>query len=171
MNANTTVNETHDGWDNDWGSLEEEPINEELEEKANNDINHVAASRSNSNSQSQSHSSTGVYNNNTMNNSSPTKNNGVDTQINSSVISNSNWDNCGTGWNDDEFEPIDETGIGEKSMCNRFNFHPTHFYLFTATSKLDEARRKREEKKIQRQRELEARRAARGPMKLGAKKN
>lgn len=50
----------------------------------------------------------------------------------------------------------------------------------TGTSKLDEARRKREEKKMQRQRELEARRAARvaggtggpssGPMKLGAKK-
>ena len=38
------------------------------------------------------------------------------------------------------------------------------------TSKFDEARRKREEKKIQRQRELEARRATRGPMKLGAKK-
>ena len=39
-------------------------------------------------------------------------------------------------------------------------------------SKLDEARRKREEKKLQRQRELEARRAQRnsGPMKLGAKK-
>lgn len=37
-------------------------------------------------------------------------------------------------------------------------------------TKLDEARRKREEKKIQRQRELEARRVARGPLKLGAKK-
>jgi SCY1-like protein 1 len=35
-------------------------------------------------------------------------------------------------------------------------------------SKFDEARRKREEKKLQRQRELEARRAARGgAMKLG----
>lgn len=40
----------------------------------------------------------------------------------------------------------------------------------TGNSKLDEARRKREEKKIQRQRELEARRVARGPLKLGAKK-
>lgn len=39
--------------------------------------------------------------------------------------------------------------------------------------RLEEARRKREEKKIQRQKELEARRANRsggGPMKLGAKK-
>ncbi|KAG5673992.1 hypothetical protein PVAND_003987 [Polypedilum vanderplanki] len=149
MNANSTVNDLHDGWDNDWGSLEEEPINEELEEKATNDTNHIAASRSNSNSQSQSHSSTGVCNNNTMNNSSLTKNNGDDTQINSSANSNSNWDNYGTAWNDDEFEPIEET---------------------VATSKFDEARRKREEKKLQRQRELEARRAARGPMKLGAKK-
>lgn len=41
---------------------------------------------------------------------------------------------------------------------------------FIGNSKLDEARRKREEKKIQRQRELEARRNARGPLKLGAKK-
>lgn len=117
MNANTVVvNDGRDGWDNDcdWGSLEEEPINEEneeLEEKANNDMNHVQASRSNSNSQSHSHSSTGVYNNNIMNNSSPTKNNGDDIQINSSANSN-NWENYGTAWNDDEFEPIDETGTG-----------------------------------------------------------
>ncbi|XP_070491007.1 N-terminal kinase-like protein isoform X2 [Chironomus tepperi] len=148
LNANSIVNEVRDGWDNDcdWGSLEEEPINEELEEKANNhDGNHASASRSNSNSQS--HSSSGVCNNNTVNNISPIKNNG-DGDINSSA--NSNWDNYGTAWNDDEFEPIEETGTG--------------------TSKFDEARRKREEKKIQRQRELEARRATRGPMKLGAKK-
>lgn len=82
--------------------------------------------------------------------------------------SNSNWSNssAGDGWNDGDFEPIDEPSTGN--------------------SKLDEARRKREEKKQQRQRELEARRAARsaggpggagaggpgssGPMKLGAKK-
>lgn len=43
--------------------------------------------------------------------------------------------------------------------------------MITGTTKFDEARRKREEKKLQRQRELEARRAARvGPMKIGAKK-
>lgn len=42
------------------------------------------------------------------------------------------------------------------------------FHKITANSKFDEARRKREEKKLQRQREMEARRAARaGPMKLG----
>lgn len=56
----------------------------------------------------------------------------------------------------------------------------TILIVSTGNSKLDEARRKREEKKMQRQRELEARRAARsaggaggpsgGPMKLGAKK-
>jgi hypothetical protein len=41
-------------------------------------------------------------------------------------------------------------------------------YKFLGTTKFDEARKKREEKKLQRQRELEARRAARsGPMKLG----
>ncbi|KAL7729324.1 hypothetical protein ACLKA6_008901 [Drosophila palustris] len=63
---------------------------------------------------------------------------------------NANWNS--DSWADGEFEPFDEPGLGN--------------------SKLDEARRKREEKKIQRQRELEARRAQRatGPLKLGAKK-
>ncbi|XP_055586275.1 N-terminal kinase-like protein isoform X2 [Uranotaenia lowii] len=76
--------------------------------------------------------------------------------------SNSNWGTSCDGWNDGEFESIEEPSTGN--------------------SKMDEARRKREEKKMQRQRELEARRAARttgagaggsscsGPMKLGAKK-
>ncbi|ALC48061.1 yata [Drosophila busckii] len=63
---------------------------------------------------------------------------------------NANWNS--DSWADGEFEPIDEPGLG--------------------ISKLDDARRKREEKKMQRQRELEARRAQRatGPLKLGAKK-
>ncbi|XP_017076356.1 N-terminal kinase-like protein isoform X2 [Drosophila eugracilis] len=63
---------------------------------------------------------------------------------------NANWNS--DSWADGEFEPLDESGLGN--------------------AKLDEARRKREEKKLQRQRELEARRAQRasGPMKLGAKK-
>lgn len=119
LNANnTTVN--GDGWDNecDWGSLEEEPINEELEEKANNEPSHTSASRSNSNSQS--HSSSGVCNNNTVNNISPIKNNGDgETQINS--ISNSNWDNYGSSWNDDDFEPIDETGTGELDTFMKYS--------------------------------------------------
>lgn len=103
----TSGNDGRDGWDNeDWGSLEEEPANEELEEK--NDTNHVAASRSNSNSQSHSSTSVGIYNNNI----SPTKNNG---ENNLTTSANSNWDNYGSSWNDDdEFEPIDETGTGEK---------------------------------------------------------
>lgn len=62
--------------------------------------------------------------------------------------SNANWNS--DSWADGEFEPIEEP--------------------LTGNPKLDEARRKREEKKVQRQRELEARRAQRGPMKLGAKK-
>lgn len=45
-----------------------------------------------------------------------------------------------------------------------------NIFSFSGNAKLDEARRKREEKKVQRQRELEARRVARGPLKLGAKK-
>nr|XP_022904502.1 N-terminal kinase-like protein isoform X1 [Onthophagus taurus] len=57
-------------------------------------------------------------------------------------------------WNDTEFEPLEETP--------------------GANNKLEEARKKREERKLMRQKELEARRASRGstggPMKLGAKK-
>ncbi|XP_026314838.1 N-terminal kinase-like protein isoform X1 [Hyposmocoma kahamanoa] len=57
------------------------------------------------------------------------------------------------GWEDGEFEPIEED-VEENN-----------------TSKMDEMRRKREERKLQRQREMEARRSARGqgPMKLGSK--
>lgn len=110
--AVSKVNDGRDGWENDeWGSLEEEPTNEELEEKENE--NHLTASRSNSNSQS--HSSSAVSNNNGGNNISPTKNNGsggADTLKNSSSNSNSNWENYGSAWNDDEFEPIDEPGAG-----------------------------------------------------------
>lgn len=117
MNSNAMAspasgNENRDGWDNeDWGSLEEEPANEELEEKTTNDMNHITTSRSNSNSQSHS-SSIGIYNNNMSNNVSPTKNNGDDTtttQHNSSA-NNSNWDNYGASWNDDDFEPLEESG-------------------------------------------------------------
>ncbi|CAB3248961.1 unnamed protein product [Arctia plantaginis] len=57
------------------------------------------------------------------------------------------------GWEDGEFEPIEEN-VDENNA-----------------SKMDEMRRKREERKLQRQREMEARRSARGqgPMKLGTK--
>lgn len=59
-------------------------------------------------------------------------------------------------WNDTEFEPLEENPGGNNS-------------------KLEEAKKKREERKLMRQKELEARRANRalsgsGPMKLGAKK-
>lgn len=114
------VSDVRDGWENDeWGSLEEEPANEELEEKANNEMNHLIASRSNSNSQS--HSSSGVYNNNIVNNISPSRNNGStgadEILLNSSSNSNSNWDNYGTTWNDDEFEPVEDGNGGEVAQC------------------------------------------------------
>jgi len=109
--ASSPATDIRDGWENDeWGSLEEEPANEELEEKENEkQTNHVAASRSNSNSHS---SSLGISsNNNLINNVSPSRNNGSgETLLNSSSNSNSNWENHGTNWNDDEFEPIDEPG-------------------------------------------------------------
>lgn len=57
------------------------------------------------------------------------------------------------GWEDGEFEPIEENADENNA------------------SKMDEMRRKREERKLQRQREMEARRSARGqgPMKLATK--
>uniref|UniRef100_U5EYR2 N-terminal kinase-like protein n=1 Tax=Corethrella appendiculata TaxID=1370023 RepID=U5EYR2_9DIPT len=73
------------------------------------------------------------------------------TTTTSPTTGTNNWNNSGIdSWGDGEFESIEE---------------PT-----TGNPRLDEARRKREEKKMQRQRELESRRAARGPLKLGAKK-
>lgn len=108
-------NDIRDGWDNDeWGSLEEEPVIEELEEKLNDMNHHSPASRSNSNS----HSSSGNHHNNNHNSVSPSKDNGSsggDNMLNSNSnsYSNSNWDNHGTSWNDDEFEPIDDSNGGE----------------------------------------------------------
>lgn len=78
-------------------------------------------------------------------------------------------------WADGEFEPIEpnsgnpisHTHTQIRDSCSDLTLA---LLLLPGNSKLDEARRKREEKKIQRQRELEARRVARGPLKLGAKK-
>lgn len=46
------------------------------------------------------------------------------------------------------------------------------FFFLDSSTKLEDVRKRREEKKLQRQKELETRRATRnaGPMKLGAKK-
>ncbi|XP_021696640.1 N-terminal kinase-like protein isoform X1 [Aedes aegypti] len=190
LNMIGTVNDTRDGWDNeDWGSLEEVP-NEDLDEKDEDDHMRTplqqsrtpnqpstanaspATNSSRAASTSAASSALSSSSNNTNNNlpnhhatSSPSKMLALKNMtniINSATTnnSNSNWGTTGDGWNDGDFEPIDEPNTGN--------------------SKLDEARRKREEKKMQRQRELEARRAARsaggaggpssGPMKLGAKK-
>lgn len=92
--------------------------------------------------------------------------------ITSPVNSNSNavWNS--DSWADGDFEPIEETSLGkfDKKLCFLIFFLLTQYTFHSGNSKLDEARRKREEKKVQRQRELEARRVARGPLKLGAKK-
>lgn len=65
-------------------------------------------------------------------------------QLNARKVQNS--------WEDTEFEPLEEKP--------------------GSASKLEEARKKREERKLMKQKEMEARRAARnaGPMKLGVKK-
>lgn len=202
LNMISSVTETRDGWDNeDWGSLEEEP-NEDLDEKEEDELNrtqqqqqqphphqhhnqsasvNASPTTNSSNAASTSAASSAPSSNNNANNnlpnhhssatSSPSRmlalKNMTNSINNTSTTNNSNlnWNNSGAGdgWNDGDFEPIDEPSTGN--------------------SKHDEARRKREEKKMQRQRELEARRAARGaagggapgpggsgPMKLGAKK-
>ncbi|XP_058443851.1 N-terminal kinase-like protein isoform X2 [Malaya genurostris] len=184
LNMIGTVNDTRDGWDNeDWGSLEEEP-NEVLDENEEDELNRIqqkqhnqlfsattASTTSSSNAASASALAAPASCNNANNNlpnhhntSSPSKmialKNMTNIINNTTNNSNSNWNNVGDGWTDGDFEPIDEPSTGNP--------------------KLDEARRKREEKKMQRQRELEAKRAARGvagaggpssgPMKLGAKK-
>ncbi|XP_062700998.1 N-terminal kinase-like protein isoform X1 [Aedes albopictus] len=190
LNMVGSVNDTRDGWDNeDWGSLEEVP-NEDLDEKDEDDHMRTpqqqqsrtpnqpstanaspATNSSRAASTSAASSALSSSSNNTNNNlpnhhatSSPSKMLALKNMTNilnsTTNNSNSNWGTTGDGWTDGDFEPIDEPNTGN--------------------SKLDEARRKREEKKMQRQRELEARRAARsaggpgapssGPMKLGAKK-
>ncbi|XP_053665496.1 N-terminal kinase-like protein [Anopheles marshallii] len=131
----------------------------------------VKASSNNSSSSSTCASTnTSSSNNNTINSmanhiSSPSKmialknmNNLLNTSSNNSnqLTGWNNGGGAGDGWGDGEFESLDEPSAG-------------------GNAKMDEARRKREEKKMQRQRELEAKRAARtgsggGPMKLGAKK-
>uniref|UniRef100_A0A182YH42 N-terminal kinase-like protein n=1 Tax=Anopheles stephensi TaxID=30069 RepID=A0A182YH42_ANOST len=135
------------------------------------DSSTVKASSNNSSSSSSTCTSTNTSNsnNNTIANhiSSPSKMIALKNMNNllNTGSSNSNqltgWNNggggaAGDGWGDGEFESLDEPSAG-------------------TNAKMDEARRKREEKKMQRQRELEAKRAARtgsggGPMKLGAKK-
>lgn len=133
-----------DGWDNDeWGSLEEEP-NEESEEKTleNEPISEKA----------QPHPKPTVRS--PVNPNPPVTTNHIASPLiipttNNTTTTNSNWNS--DSWADGEFEPLDDD-------------------TFTGNPKLDEARRKREEKKAQRQKELESRRAARGPLKLGAKK-
>nr|CAD7447357.1 unnamed protein product [Timema bartmani] len=134
-----------DGWDTEeWGSLEEEPIS-------------PPPPPSNLSSPSEGWAATEF---------APVENSSAKS------ISTYNWDEgegkdefpelsnrvhgiskSQSGWEDTEWEPL-----GDASG---------------ASSRLEEARKKREEKKLLRQKELEARRATRvtgGPMKLGAKK-
>lgn len=111
VNALGGLSDIKDGWENEeWGSLEEEP-NEEAE--ANDDkTNEVHSNNHNShatpvktlntnNLNSNSHSNA----NNNLVTPSPTK---------TSNNSNANWENYGgSGWDNDEFEPIDDTTNGE----------------------------------------------------------
>ncbi|XP_055381077.1 N-terminal kinase-like protein isoform X2 [Condylostylus longicornis] len=144
MMTTSALNDIRDGWDNEeWGSLEEEPNEEQEQEQDDRPINQDEQNIHYNQQNETINRPNDLPSLTNCNNISPVS----DTHINNT---NANWNS--DSWADGEFEPIDEP--------------------LTGNPKLDEARRKREEKKLQRQRELEARRAQRatGPMKLGAKK-
>lgn len=164
LNASSALADVRDGWDNEeWGSLEEDPI-EEQEQELEQQNQHYNDVEPNNQSQQQQKQQPQQQRPNDLpsvsnaltncNNISPVHhdddNDGDgDGHEHVNNTNNANWNS--DSWADGEFEPIDDA--------------------LTGNQKLDEARRKREEKKLQRQRELEARRAQRGgPMKLGAKK-
>lgn len=156
--SGSTNAKTADGWDNEeWGSLEEEPENDtELNSPSepwspiDNDrqpiIKHEYPTPSMDNT---SHTTSRRAYNHTNHTG------GISPTAGGRGIVDS-------GWEDKEFEPLEEestTGDGTTAAC-----------------RIEEARRKREERKLMRQKELEARRANRtnnatgGPMKLGSKK-
>ncbi|XP_018784609.1 PREDICTED: N-terminal kinase-like protein isoform X2 [Bactrocera latifrons] len=198
LNASNALNEVRDGWDNEeWGSLEEEPGEEEEEQEEHSQPLHSRQSAPSVDEQlctstARPHQQQLLQHQlnelieplaklNTHTATSPSRgqnqhaldlrskdisnlaitqtttttvfsncNNISPPHINNSANSIANWNS--DSWADGEFEPVEDQ--------------------LTGNTKLDEARRKREEKKLQRQRELEVRRAQRtsGPMKLGAKK-
>uniref|UniRef100_A0A1A9W6J8 N-terminal kinase-like protein n=1 Tax=Glossina brevipalpis TaxID=37001 RepID=A0A1A9W6J8_9MUSC len=192
LNASSALAEVRDGWDNEeWGSLEEDPGEDEeeqaqqqqqtqlrqspirphqqqLQQHQLNELAEPLAKLNSHNTSPSKQQAAAIASTNlrpkdlssaksisttpttpfmNCNNVSP-----IDKSPEhvNNLANNANWNS--DSWADGEFEPIDETSIGNP--------------------KLEEARRKREERKLQRQRELEARRAQRvsGPMKLGAKK-
>lgn len=136
----TALNE--DDWDNEeWGTLQEEP-NAEAElaspsETWNNATNWSETSVNNANA---------TYVRPAIN---------ANSRLEHKPTAHQNSNDSLGGWEDGEFEPIEENSDGNSA------------------SKMEELRRKREERKQQRQREMEARRSARGqgPMKLGTKIN
>lgn len=69
-----------------------------------------------------------------------------------------------------EWEPLEES---TRNVPKAGTYFPSlTIFVSVSIGKMDEARKRREEKKAARQKELEARRASRsaGPLKLGAKK-
>ncbi|KAL5285470.1 SCYL1 family protein [Megaselia abdita] len=144
MKAPSALGEVKDGWDNEeWGSLEEDPVGEDQEEEED-EQQLIVGDTMKSNELSTNIGS--LLNN--CNNLSPIRDEQQLQEHHINNTTNANWNS--DSWADGEFEPIEEP--------------------LTGNPKLDEARRKREEKKLQRQRELEARRSQKGPMKLGARK-
>lgn len=138
-----------DGWDNEeWGTLEEEPSAEaDLASPSETWGPNAKWSEIKQPDAKQNH--TGAVNSVAPTAEKPKP----EMPPNKPNLHQNSSDSLG-GWDDGEFEPIEETGTA------------------SATSRIDEIRRKREERKLQRQREMEARRTARtahGPMKLATK--
>lgn len=133
---------------NSFQNEEEEEEREMQKTQTNSPAIRPTSISTNSNNNQIHHNNSHYTTNNDMNVQQHT-----DTPILNSTTSpnNASW-NQFDSWADGEFEPIDDTQ------------HKTN-------PKLEEAKRKREEKKLQRQQEFEQRRASRSnPLKLGAKK-
>ncbi|XP_059053427.1 N-terminal kinase-like protein [Achroia grisella] len=131
-----------DDWDNEeWGTLQEQPT-------AEAELASPSETWNNAQWNEPSMNANATYVRGTT---AAASNTGSRLEHRPTAHQNSN-DSLG-GWEDGEFEPIEENADENNA------------------SKMDEMRRKREERKLQRQREMEARRSARGqgPMKLGTK--
>lgn len=156
--SGSTNAKTTDGWDNEeWGSLEEEPENDtEL-----NSPSEPWSPIDNDRQPIMKHESPTATMDNTATRR-PYSNHTNAAGLSPTATSGGRGAADRDGWEDKEFEPLEEestTGDGTTAAC-----------------RIEEARRKREERKLMRQKELEARRANRGvtssggPMKLGSKK-
>ncbi|XP_014372155.2 N-terminal kinase-like protein [Papilio machaon] len=133
-----------DDWDGEWGTLQEQPSAEADLASPSETWNNATWSEAVISSANSAHATYVRGPARLAHNTTPTPTLTPTQQHSTDSLA---------GWEDTEFEPIEENADENNA------------------SKMDEMRRKREERKLQRQREMEARRSARGqgPMKLGTK--